>query len=111
MKFVLKYLLPQLASTIKDKKIKIKFKKLSKVVKKFTKSCQKVVQKLSKSCQKSCQKVVKKKTKSCQKISSHLVIFFERLWCNSRKSAIVQKKKYKRKLAQTNFQIFTPNLI
>jgi hypothetical protein len=46
MKFVLKYLLPQ----------KKKFKKLSKVVKKFTKSCSEVVKMLSKKLSKNCQK-------------------------------------------------------
>jgi mRNA-degrading endonuclease RelE of RelBE toxin-antitoxin system len=44
------------------------FKKLSKFVKKWSKSCQKVVKKLSKSCQNSCKKVVKKLLKSCQKV-------------------------------------------
>jgi hypothetical protein len=39
MKFVLQYLLPQLASTIKLKKAKKVVKKLSKIVKKLSKIC------------------------------------------------------------------------
>jgi hypothetical protein len=56
-------LLPQLASTIKLKKVKNIVKKLSKYVKicqKGVKSCQKVFPKVVKKLSKSCQKVVKK---------------------------------------------------
>jgi mRNA-degrading endonuclease RelE of RelBE toxin-antitoxin system len=57
-----KYLLPQLASTIKIKKDQ-----------KLVKSCQKVVKKLSKSCQKLVQKLVKKLLKKIPKIRDTLI--------------------------------------
>jgi hypothetical protein len=75
IKFVPKYLLPQLATSDKHNQNEKKVKKLSKVVKR----CQKSVKKLFKSCQKMSkrfQKVVKKLSnvsKKLLKISSHLI--------------------------------------
>jgi hypothetical protein len=75
MKFVPKYVLLQLATSNKIKKVK-------KVVKKLSKSCQKVVNKLTQSCTNcqnfikklstSCQKSVKKLLQSCQKVVTKL---------------------------------------